>query len=132
MVTSAMLRTCAVRLLAIELTLSVRSFQTPLTSRTWACPPSLPSLPTSRATRVTSEVNTPSCWIIRLTIVAAAQELALERPAIHVEPHGLEQIALGDGGNRARDLSRRPDQVVDERVDARLPSRPTRRPRART
>ncbi len=69
-VTSEMFRTCAVRLLAIELTLSVRSFQTPLTSRTWAWPPSLPSVPTSRATRVTSEVNTPSCSIIVLTMVA--------------------------------------------------------------
>src|SRR5262245_37779259 len=69
-VTSEMLRTCAVRLLAIELTLSVRSFQTPLTSRTCAWPPSLPSVPTSRATRVTSDVNTPSCSIIVLTIVA--------------------------------------------------------------
>ena len=58
MVTSAMLRTCAVRFEAIELTLSVRSFHTPVTSRTWAWPPSLPSVPTSRATRVTSEVNT--------------------------------------------------------------------------
>ncbi len=53
-VTSAMLRTWAVRLPAMKLTLSVRSFQTPLTSRTCACPPSLPSVPTSRATRVTS------------------------------------------------------------------------------
>ena len=69
-VTSAMLRTCAVRLLAIRLTLSVRSFQTPLTSCTCACPPSLPSVPTSRATRVTSDVNTPSCRIIVLTIFA--------------------------------------------------------------
>ena len=69
-VTSAMLRTCAVRLLAIRLTLSVRSFQTPLTSRTCAWPPSLPSVPTSRATRVTSDVNTPSCRIIVLTMVA--------------------------------------------------------------
>ena len=69
-VTSAMLRTCAVRLLAIRLTLSVRSFQTPLTSCTCAWPPSLPSVPTSRATRVTSDVNTPSCRIIVLTMVA--------------------------------------------------------------
>ena len=69
-VTSAMLRTCAVRLLAIELTLSVRSFHTPVTSRTCAWPPSLPSVPTSRATRVTSEVNTPSCLIMVLTMVA--------------------------------------------------------------
>jgi hypothetical protein len=56
-VTSAMLRTCAVRLPAIEFTLSVRSFQVPATPRTCACPPSLPSVPTSRATRVTSDAN---------------------------------------------------------------------------
>ena len=53
-VTSAMLRTWPVRLLAIELTLSVRSFQVPATPATTAWPPSLPSVPTSRATRVTS------------------------------------------------------------------------------
>ena len=70
MVTSAMLRTWPVRLLAIELTLSVRSFQTPVTSGTWAWPPSLPSVPTSRATRVTSEVNTESCLIMVLTMLA--------------------------------------------------------------
>ena len=52
--TSAMLRTWAVRLPAIELTLSVRSFQVPATPGTCAWPPSLPSVPTSRATRVTS------------------------------------------------------------------------------
>ena len=70
-VTSAMLRTCAVRLDAMEFTDSVRSFQTPVTSRTCAWPPSLPSVPTSRATRVTSEVNTDSCLIIVLTMVAS-------------------------------------------------------------
>jgi hypothetical protein len=69
-VTSAMLRTCAVRFDAIEFTDSVRSFHTPVTSETWAWPPSLPSVPTSRATRVTSEVKTESCLIIVLTIVA--------------------------------------------------------------
>ena len=52
--TSAMLRTWPVRLLAMELTLSVRSFQVPATPGTMAWPPSLPSVPTSRATRVTS------------------------------------------------------------------------------
>ena len=57
LVTSAMLRTWPVRLLAIELTLSVRSFHVPDTPRTSACPPSLPSVPTSRATRVTSAAN---------------------------------------------------------------------------
>ena len=38
----------------MELTLSVRSFQVPATPGTSAWPPSLPSVPTSRATRVTS------------------------------------------------------------------------------
>ena len=38
----------------MELTESVRSFQVPATPRTSAWPPSLPSVPTSRATRVTS------------------------------------------------------------------------------
>ena len=53
-VTSAMLRTWVVRLAASMLTLSVRSFQVPATPGTCAWPPSLPSVPTSRATRVTS------------------------------------------------------------------------------
>ncbi len=56
-VTSAMFRTCEVRLPAMKFTLSVRSFQVPPTPFTCACPPSLPSVPTSRATRVTSEAN---------------------------------------------------------------------------
>ena len=55
--TSAMLRTWPVRLPAIEFTLSVRSFQVPPTPGTCAWPPSLPSVPTSRATRVTSAAN---------------------------------------------------------------------------
>ena len=56
-VTSAMLRTCPVRFPAIEFTLSVKSFHVPATPRTSAWPPNLPSEPTSRATRVTSEAN---------------------------------------------------------------------------
>jgi hypothetical protein len=62
--------TCAVRLPAIWLTESVSSFQTPETPLTFAWPPSLPSVPTSRATRVTSDVNTDSCSIIVLTSLA--------------------------------------------------------------
>ena len=52
--TSAILRTCAVKLDAMEFTLSVRSFQVPATPGTCAWPPKRPSVPTSRATRVTS------------------------------------------------------------------------------
>ena len=66
--TSAMLRTWSVRLLAIELTLSVRSFQTPLTPLTSAWPPSLPSVPTSRATRVTSAAKALSWSTIVLMV----------------------------------------------------------------
>ena len=68
-VTSAMLRTCVVRFAASVLTLSVRSFQTPLTPFTFAWPPSLPSVPTSRATRVTSSANDESWSTIAFTVV---------------------------------------------------------------
>ena len=66
--TSAMLRTCAVRLPAIELTLSVRSFQVPATPGTCAWPPSRPSVPTSRATRVTSPAKERSWSTIVLMV----------------------------------------------------------------
>src|SRR5215467_4069263 len=100
MVTSEMLRTCAVRFDAIELTFSVRSFQTPVTSLTCAWPPSLPSVPTSRATRVTSEVNTLSCLIMVLTMVAERRN-----------------SPLSDRGDRAGHLGGRPQQIIDEGVD---------------
>ena len=72
-VTSAMLRTCAVRLLAIEFTLSVRSFHVPATPCTSAWPPSVPSVPTSRATRVTSEANEPSWSTIVLMVFLSSR-----------------------------------------------------------
>ena len=50
-------RSCTVRFDAIALTLSVRSFHVPDTPLTFAWPPSLPSVPTSFATRVTSAAN---------------------------------------------------------------------------
>ena len=67
-VTSAMLRTCEVRLPAMKFTDSVRSFHVPDTPCTSACPPSLPSVPTSRATRVTSAANERSWSTIVLTV----------------------------------------------------------------
>ena len=48
-----MLRTWFVRLPASMFTLSVRSLQVPAAPGTLAWPPSLPSVPTSRATVVT-------------------------------------------------------------------------------
>ena len=84
-VTSAMLRTWAVRLAAIKLTLSVRSFQVPPTPLTWACPPSLPSVPTSRATRVSSVVTDTSCSTIVLTFLAVRRNSPWRgRPSISI------------------------------------------------
>ncbi len=67
-VTSAMLRTWPVRLPAIEFTESVKSFQVPPTPFTCAWPPSLPSVPTSRATRVTSDAKEESWSTITLIV----------------------------------------------------------------
>jgi hypothetical protein len=55
--TLTMPRTCSVRLAAMTFTVSVRSFHVPATPGTTAWPPSLPSVPTSLATRVTSAAN---------------------------------------------------------------------------
>ena len=66
--TSAMLRTWPVRFEAMELTLSVRSFHVPATPGTSAWPPSLPSVPTSRATRLTSEAKALSWSTIVLMV----------------------------------------------------------------
>ena len=68
-----------VRFDAIALTLSVRSFHVPATPRHVAWPPSLPSVPTSRATRVTSEANERSCSTIVLMRFLELQDLALAR-----------------------------------------------------
>ena len=73
--TSAMLRTWPVRLPAIELTLSVRSFQVPATPGTTAWPPSLPSVPTSRATRVTSAAKLLS-WSTMVLMVFLSSRIS--------------------------------------------------------
>ena len=78
-ITSAMLRTWSVRLLAMELTLSVRSFQVPATPRTSAWPPSLPSVPTSRATRVTSRGEGVELIDHRVDGLLELQDLAAAR-----------------------------------------------------
>src|SRR5438067_1616631 len=66
--TLTMPRTCSVRFAAITFTVSVRSFQVPATPETWAWPPSRPSVPTSRATRVTSEAKALSWSTIVLMV----------------------------------------------------------------
>ena len=80
-VTSAMFRTWPVRLVAIELTLSVRSFQVPATPGTWAWPPSFPSVPTSRATRVTSPAK-PFSWSTMVLMVSFRRRISPEASTV--------------------------------------------------
>ncbi len=57
----------------MPLTESVRSRQTPATSETCACPPSLPSVPTCRATRVTCSANDDSWSTIVFTVFLSSR-----------------------------------------------------------
>src|SRR5918993_25679 len=72
-VTRATSRTCDVRFDAIEFTFSVRSFHVPETPRTCACPPSRPSVPTSRATRVTSSAKDESWSTMVFTVEVSSR-----------------------------------------------------------
>ena len=74
-VTWAMSRTWSVRLEAMKFTESVRSFHVPATPLTWAWPPSLPSVPTSRATRVTSSAKDRS-WSTMVLIVDLSSRIS--------------------------------------------------------
>jgi hypothetical protein len=71
-VTSAMLRTCAVKFPASVFTLSVRSFHVPAAPGTRAWPPSFPSIPTSRATVVTWSEKVRSVFVMSLIVSASA------------------------------------------------------------
>src|SRR5271166_5203122 len=111
-VTSAMLRTCVVRFAARRLTLSVRSFHVPPTPGTRAWPPSLPSVPTSRATLVTSAPKERSCSTIVLRVFLEQQDLAAD-----VNRDLLRQIAVGDGGRHLGDVSDLSGEVGGHEID---------------
>src|SRR6185369_3794347 len=83
--TSAMFLTWPVRLLAMELTESVKSFHVPATPGTCAWPPSLPSVPTSRATRVTSEAKDRNWSTIVLMVSLSSRISPLTSTAIFRE-----------------------------------------------
>ena len=111
-VTSAMLRTWPVRLSAIRLTLSVRSFQVPATPRTCAWPPSLPSVPTSRATRVTSEANELS-WSTMVLIVFLSSRISPFTSTVIF----LDKVAERHRGGHLGDVAHLAGQVRGHRVD---------------
>jgi hypothetical protein len=71
--TFAMPRTWLVRLPAMKFTESVRSFHVPATPFTSAWPPRIPSVPTSRATRVTSDANDESWSTIVLMVFLSSR-----------------------------------------------------------
>ena len=111
-VTSAMLRTCVVRLAASRLTLSVRSFQVPATPGTTAWPPSRPSVPTSRATRVTSAAKERSCSTIVFSVSLSSRISPRTSTVIF-----LRQVAVGDGGRDLGDVAHLAGQVARHEVD---------------
>ena len=110
--TSAMLRTWPVRLEAIELTLSVRSFHVPATPGTWAWPPSLPSVPTSRATRLTSPAKPLSWSTIVLIVFFELEDLAADG-----DGDLLGEVAVGHGGGDLGDVAHLRGEVGRHRVD---------------
>src|SRR5947209_4760154 len=59
----------------MEFTLSVRSFHVPATPGTCACPPRRPSVPTSRATRVTSDAK-PLSWSTIVLMVSFSARIS--------------------------------------------------------
>ena len=52
----------------------------------------------------------------RVHDIRRTQEFAFEWPPIHVESHGLRQVSLCHGANRAGDFSRGAQQVLDQRI----------------
>src|ERR1700704_5284105 len=82
-------RTCSVRLDAMTLTVSVRSFHVPATPGTCACPPSLPSVPTPRHLRGEG---------VELVDHRVDRVLQLEDLALHVDADLARQVAPGHGG----------------------------------
>ena len=116
-VTSAMLRTCAVRLPAMELTLSVRSFQTPPTPLHHGLAAQF-ALGADLA-RHARHFGGKGIQLRHHGVHHArgVQELALERAAVHLQRHGLREVALGHRADHAGDFGGGLHQVSDQAVD---------------
>src|ERR1700745_2694795 len=119
----------------MKLTLSVRSFQVPATPGTCAWPPSLPSVPTSRATRVTSEANALSWSTIVLMVFLSSRISPFTSTVILRErsPRATAvvtsamlrtcavelagEVAAGDGGGDFSNVADLAGQVAGHGVD---------------
>ena len=112
-VTSAMLRTWAVRLPAIELTLSVRSFQVPATPGTLrlAAEPAFGADLARHARHLAGEA-------VELVDHRVERFLQLKDLAAHVDGDLARQVAAGDGGRHLGDVADLAGQVAGHRVDA--------------
>ena len=97
----------------MELTESVRSFHVPATPCTSAWPPSLPSVPTSRATRVTSRGERVELIHHRVDGV-----LQLQNFAARIHRNFRRKIALRHAGGHLRDISNLRSQVAGHEVHA--------------
>src|ERR1700740_3623444 len=125
-VTSAMLRTCAGRFEAIEFTLSVKSFHVPPTSGTCAWPPSLPSVPTSRATRVTSPANALS-WSTMVLMVFFSSRISPFTSTVFFRDRSpprrarvtsaMLRTCVAARARHARHVGREGAQLLDHRVE---------------
>ncbi len=93
-------------------TVSVRSFHVPATPGTFAWPPSLPSVPTSRATRVTSAANA-----LQLVHHRVDGVLQLEDLAAGVDRDLARQVAARDGRRDLGDVADLGGQVGRHQVD---------------
>ena len=96
----------------MKLTLSVRSFHVPATPGTCAWPPSLPSVPTSRATRVTSDANAFS-WSTIVLMVFFSSRISPRTSTVILRDRSPRATAVVTCGDVA-DLV---GQVAAHRVD---------------
>ena len=110
-VTSAMLRTWPVRLAAIMLTLSVRSFQTPPTPLTWAWPPSLPS-----GAHLLGDARHLRGEGVELVHHGVDGDLQLQDLALHVDGDLLGEVAIGDRRGDLGDVAHLTGQVRRHQV----------------
>src|SRR3954451_9918640 len=97
-------------------TLSVRSFQVPPTPFTCACPPSLPSVTTSRATRVTSEAKELS-WSTMVLMADPDALFAADRAVDRIVVG--EVIRIGDA-EPAKAGAHEPGQFSAQLIDERI------------